>query len=176
MSWFNQSTKIKCNNIWYNLPKKGGDPVIGVCLDGTGPNHLTGAKMPNFWSGIYRDAHAFLPTVTNTNNVSIVTGVAPSVHGVVANTIIESKTAGGREILIETPLIQKSALKCETILSCASQKGHPVLVVTAKKKLVNLLGNGVHHNSLVVAIEDLNDENSPSLKALEEKGLDGAIC
>ena len=97
MSWFNQSTKIKCNNIWYNLPKKGGDPVIGVCLDGTGPNHLTGAKMPNFWSGIYRDAHAFLPTVTNTNNVSIVTGVAPSVHGVVANTIIESKTAGGRE-------------------------------------------------------------------------------
>ena len=35
-----------CNNIWYNLPKKGGDPVIGVCLDGTGPNHLTGAKMP----------------------------------------------------------------------------------------------------------------------------------
>lgn len=177
MSWFSQSTKIKCNNIWYNLPKKGEDPVIGVCLDGTGPNHLAGVKMPNFWSGIYRDAHAFLPTVTNTNNVSIITGVAPSVHGVVANTILESKKTGKGEgeILIETPLIQKSALKCESILSCASQKGHPVLVVTAKKKLVNLLGNGVHHNSLIVAIEDLNDENSPSLKALEEKGLEGAI-
>ena len=50
-----------------------------------------------------------------------------------------------------------------------------MLVVTAKKKLVNLLGNGVHSNSLIVAIEDLNDENSPSLKALEDKGLDGAI-
>ncbi len=175
MSWFGSSTKVKCNNIWYNLPKKGDPPVIGVCLDGTGPNHLAGVKMPNFWSGSYRDAYAFLPTVTNTNNVSIITGVAPSVHGVVANTILESKKKEGGDILVETPLIQGSALKCESLLSCASQKGYPVLVVTAKKKLVNLLGNGVHSNSLIVAIEDLNDKNSPSLKALEDKGLDGAI-
>ena len=75
--------------------KKGDPPVIGVCLDGTGPNHLAGVKMPNFWSGSYRDAYAFLPTVTNTNNVSIITGVAPSVHGVVANTILESKKKRG---------------------------------------------------------------------------------
>ena len=66
MSWFSSSTKVKCNNIYYNLPKKGDPPVIGVCLDGTGPNHLAGTKMPNFWSGCYREAHAFLPTVTNT--------------------------------------------------------------------------------------------------------------
>ena len=175
MSWFSSSTKVKCNNIYYNLPKKGDPPVIGVCLDGTGPNHLAGAKMPNFWSGCYREAHAFLPTVTNTNNVSIITGVAPSVHGVVANTILESKKKDGREMLVETPLIKKSVLKCESLLSRASQKGRPVLVVTAKKKLVNLLGNGVHPNSLIVAIEDLNDENSPSLKALKDKGLSGAI-
>ena len=175
MSWFGSSTKVKCNNIGYDLPKKGDPPVIGICLDGTGPNHLAGVKMPNFWSGSYRDAYAFLPTVTNTNNVSIITGVAPSVHGVVANTILESKKKAGGEILVETPLIQGSTLKCESLLSCASQKGHPVLVVTAKKKLVNLLGNGVHSNSLIVAIEDLNDENSPSLKALEDKGLDGAV-
>ncbi len=175
MSWFGSSTKVKCNNIWYNLPKKGDPPVIGVCLDGTGPNHLAGVKMPNFWSGSYRDAYAFLPTVTNTNNVSIITGVAPSVHGVVANPILESKKKEGGDILVETPLIQGSALKCESLLSCASQKGYPGWVVTAQKKLVNLLGNGVHSNSLIVAIEDLNDKNSPSLKALEDKGLDGAI-
>ena len=96
MAWFSSENKIKCNNIWYKLPKKGDLPVIGVCLDGTGPNHLAGVKMPNFWSGSYRDAYAFLPTVTNTNNVSIITGVAPSVHGVVAHTILEYKKKEGR--------------------------------------------------------------------------------
>ena len=131
--------------------------------------------MPHFWSGSYRDAHAFIPTVTNTNNVSIITGVSPSVHGVVANTILEFEEKGGVGKLIETPLIKEDALKCETILSCASQKGNPVLVVTAKKKLVKLLGKGVHPNSLVISIEDLGDKNSPSLKALVDKGLDGAI-
>jgi len=175
MAWFSSENKIKCNNIWYKLPKKGDLPVIGVCLDGTGPAHLAGAKMPNFWSGSYREAHAFLPTVTNTNNVSIITGVAPSVHGVIANTILESKKNEGEGALVETPLVKESALKCETILSCASQKGFPVLVITAKKKLVNLLGKGVHANSLIVAIEDLNDANSPSLKALEDKGLDDVV-
>ena len=116
-------------------------------------------------------------------NVSIITGVDPSVHGIVANTILESKKTspsgaplrGGIEKLIETPLINENALKCETLLSCASQKGYPVLVITAKKKLVKLLGKGVHANSLVIAIEDLGDINSPSLKALEDKGLEGAI-
>ena len=110
MSWFSSSTKVKCNNICYNLPKKGDPPVIGVCLDGTGPAHLVGPKMPNFWSGCYREAYAFLPTVTNTNNVSIITGVAPAVHGVVANTILESNKNGGSEILVETPLIKKNDL------------------------------------------------------------------
>ncbi len=174
MSWFQPSNQIKCNDVYYDLPQKGEPPVIGVCLDGTSPAHLAGSKMPHFWSGSYRDAHAFLPTVTNTNNVSIITGVGPSIHGVVANTVLKSEKKGLEE-LVETPLINESAVKCETILSCASQKGNPVLVVTAKKKLVNLLGKGVHANSLIVAIEDLGDHNSPSLKALEHKGLEGAI-
>ena len=184
MSWFRLPNQIKCNDVYYDLPKKGNLPVIGVCLDGTSPTHLTGSKMPHFWSGSYRDAHAFLPSVTNTNNVSIITGVDPSVHGVVANTVLKPKKKGGSdkhpkdagpEGLVETPLIHESALNCETILSCASQKGNPVLVVTAKKKLVNLLGKGVHANSLIVAVEDLGDKNSPSLKALEDKGLEGAL-
>lgn len=175
MPWFRGSNKITCNNIIYTIPSKGSPPVIGICLDGTSPDHLAGLEMPHFWSGSYRDAHAFIPTVTNTNNVSIITGVSPSVHGVVANTILEFEEKGGVGKLIETPLIKEDALKCETILSCASQKGNPVLVVTAKKKLVKLLGKGVHPNSLVISIEDLGDKNSPSLKALVDKGLDGAI-
>lgn len=175
MSWFRPSNQIKCNGVYYDLPKKGALPVIGVCLDGTSPAHLAAAQMPHFWSGSYRDAQAFLPSVTNTNNVSIITGVDPTVHGVVANTVLKPEKKEGLETLVETPLINESALNCETILSCASQKGNPVLVVTAKKKLVNLLGKGVHANSLIVAIEDLGDPNSPSLKALEDKGLEGAI-
>ena len=175
MPWFKGSNKITCNDITYNIPLPNTPPVIGICLDGTSPNHLAGLEMPHFWSGSYRDAHAFIPTVTNTNNVSIITGVAPSVHGIVGNTILESEEKKREGKLIETPLIKENALKCETILSCASQKGAPVLVVTAKKKLVKLLGKGLHANSLVISIEDLGDKDSPSLNALIAKGLDGAI-
>ena len=91
MPWFKGSNKITCNDITYNIPLPNTPPVIGICLDGTSPNHLAGLEMPHFWSGSYRDAHAFIPTVTNTNNVSIITGVAPSVHGIVGNTILESE-------------------------------------------------------------------------------------
>ena len=80
MAWFSSENKIKCNNIWYKLPKKGDLPVIGVCLDGTGPAHLAGAKMPNFWSGSYREAHAFLPTVTNKYGTTIYLFCNEGVH------------------------------------------------------------------------------------------------
>ena len=175
MSWFRKKRQITCNNISYALPLPPNPPAIGVCLDGTSPSHLTGLKMPHFWSGSYREAHAFLPTVTNTNNVSIITGVDPSIHGVVANTILEAEGKNKDGTLIETPLVKENIVKCETILSCASQKGSPVLVVTAKKKLVDLLGKGVHANSLVIAVEELGEPDSPSREALRKKELESVL-
>lgn len=168
-------TEIECNGVTYSIPAAGQRPAIGVCLDGTGPEHLRVARMPYLWSGVYREANAMIPTLTNTNNVSIITGVPPTAHGVVANTILENE-AGARR-LQEVSLTDQNRVLCPTILERASQAGLAVLIVTAKKKLVNLLGKGLLTTALVISVEDLHAEGTASLSysRMCEKGVQNAI-
>src|SRR2546430_10792458 len=65
-------------------------PVIVICLDGSADEYLDAAiargRMPNLQritvSGHRGLARGALPSFTNVNNASIVTGVPPSVHGI----------------------------------------------------------------------------------------------
>jgi phosphonoacetate hydrolase len=81
--------------------------------------------------------NAAMPTFTNPNNLSIVTGVSPACHGISGNFYLDRASMKAK--MMNDP----SLLRAETILAKFSRAGAKVAVVTAKDKLRNLLGYGV---------------------------------
>ena len=81
---------IDVNARTYRLPTQ---PTVVVCVDGCEPDYLAQAvahgRMP--WlrrvlaEGTALVADCVVPSFTNPNNLSIVTGVPPSVHGICGN-------------------------------------------------------------------------------------------
>src|SRR5688500_19883803 len=75
-------------------------PVVVICLDGSSDEYLNAAMarglMPNLQrmarEGFRGVARAAMPTFTNVNNSSIITGVPPSVHGISGNFFLNSAT------------------------------------------------------------------------------------
>jgi phosphonoacetate hydrolase len=78
-----------------------------------------------------------VPSFTNPNNLSIVTGVPPSVHGICGNYFWDREA--GAEVMMNDP----KYLRCDTILAAFAEAGACVAVVTAKDKLRRLLGHGM---------------------------------
>src|SRR6266511_3540110 len=120
-------------------------PVVVICLDGSADEYLDAAlargRMPNFqrmsvagYRGLARGA---LPSFTNVNNTSIVTGVPPSVHGIGGNFFYD--TAAGEEVMMNSAKF----LRCETIFPVAGRAGRRVAVVTAKEKLRDIFAAGL---------------------------------
>jgi predicted AlkP superfamily pyrophosphatase or phosphodiesterase len=74
-------------------------PVLLISIDGLKPEYVTqadkhGLKVPNLRRFIAEGAHAegvvgVVPTVTYPSHTTIVTGVAPSEHGVISNTTFD---------------------------------------------------------------------------------------
>src|SRR5258707_4322655 len=76
-----------------------------------------------------------MPSFTNPNNLSIVTGVPPSVHGICGNYFFDPER--GEEVMMNDP----RHLRAGTILAAFSNAGANVAVITAKDKLRKLLGH-----------------------------------
>jgi phosphonoacetate hydrolase len=120
-------------------------PVVVVCLDGSALEYIDSAiaagAAPYLRSlagrGWFTLVQSALPSFTNPNNVSIVTGVPPAVHGICGNFFLDR--ASGETVMMNDP----SYLRAETILAAFSRAGARVAVVTAKDKLRRLLGSGV---------------------------------
>jgi len=85
--------------------------------------------------GTARIADAVMPSFTNPNNLSIVTGAPPAIHGISGNSLLDP--ASGTEILMNDP----SWLRAPTLLATFATQGARVVVVTAKDKLRRLLGH-----------------------------------
>jgi phosphonoacetate hydrolase len=81
----------------YKIPTR---PTVVVCIDGFDPEYLTSGLANNTlptlacWvqQGFHAPAKSAMPSVTNTNNVSIVTGMPPSVHGISGNYYLDKAT------------------------------------------------------------------------------------
>jgi hypothetical protein len=69
------------------------------------------------------------PSFTNPNNLSIVTGAPPSVHGICGNYLFD--TASNTEVMMNDP----KWLRAPTLLAALADAGFSVAVVTAKDKL-----------------------------------------
>jgi phosphonoacetate hydrolase len=133
---------IALNGRRYRKPAR---PTVVICVDGFDPAYVERGVadriLPTIagfarrgWSGA---AEAAMPTFTNPNNVSIVTGAPPAVHGIAGNYCLDRET--GREIMMTDPALMRS----ETVLGLMSRAGVATAAITAKDKLRRLLGSGL---------------------------------
>jgi phosphonoacetate hydrolase len=110
-----------------------------ICLDGVDPRYLedafTRGLAPRLAELQYLSARSQLPSFTNPNNLSIVTGVPPSVHGLPGNHYLDET---GAEVQLDRPEL----LRAPSIHAAFGEAGVPVLAVTTKEKLRRLLSAG----------------------------------
>jgi len=133
---------LEVNGRRYALPTQ---PTVVVCVDGCEPDYLAQAvaagRMPwmkrTLAEGTALVADCVVPTFTNPNNLSIVTGAPPSVHGICGNFLFDVET--GTEVMMNDP----KWLRAPTILAALAASGKRLAVVTAKDKLRQLLGKGM---------------------------------
>jgi phosphonoacetate hydrolase len=120
-------------------------PIVVICLDGSADEYLDTAmargRMPNLlrlgiegYRGLARGA---MPSLTNVNNTSIVTGAPPRLHGIGGNYFFD--TASGKEVMMNSA----DFLRAETIFPAAQRAGRRVAVVTAKEKLRDIFAAGL---------------------------------
>jgi phosphonoacetate hydrolase len=130
---------VELNGRSYSWPK---DPVVGVCIDGSEPGYIeeaVKAGVAPFFErvingGTNRIARCVIPSFTNPNNISIVTGRPPAVHGICGNFFYDRNNDS--EVMMNDPKF----LRVETIFKAFQSRGAKVCVITAKDKLRRLLG------------------------------------
>ena len=133
---------VEVNGRSYSWPKK---PVVGVCVDGSEPGYIEDAikagVAPFFErmlvDGTSKIADCVVPSFTNPNNISIVTGRPPVVHGICGNFFYDQTTDS--EVMMNDP----DLLRADTIFKAFEEHGAKVCVITAKDKLRRLLGKGL---------------------------------
>jgi phosphonoacetate hydrolase len=164
---------LTVNGRTYAWPRR---PVVVVCVDGCEPDYLTRAiaagAMP--WLGPARNggtnrlADCVIPSFTNPNNLSIVTGAPPAVHGICGNYFWDADAS------VEVMMNDPKYLRAETILAAFSQAGAAVAVVTAKDKLRRLLGEGLRLGPDGTAVCFSSERAAETTRA--EHGLDDAAA
>jgi len=161
------TTPFSVNGRLYTPPAA---PVVVVCLDGWADEYLDAAfvrnRMPHLqtisvqgYRGLARGA---LPSFTNVNNASIVTGVAPAQHGISGNFFLDPEL--GAEVMMNSG----HYLRVETILVAAARAGRRVAMVTAKEKLRDLLAHGL--KGIAFSAEKASEavENTHGIARVEE--------
>ena len=122
--------------------------AIIICFDGMGPEYIAQANMPTFArlarEGRHVTGHCQFPTVTNVNNVSILTGAPPLVHGINANFAIGPN---GEEIYMESP----DLIRVTTLLQRAAAAGQKVAAISSKHKLARIIGQ---HAQITFSVEE----------------------
>ncbi|MGA2778715.1 MAG: phosphonoacetate hydrolase [Steroidobacteraceae bacterium] len=133
-------TEITVNGRTYHWMDR---PLVVVCVDGCERDYITAAVAAGAapflgrlvaGAGTALTADCVMPSFTNPNNLSIVTGVPPSVHGICGNYFFDAERR--EEVMMNDP----RHLRVGTILAAFSAAGAKVAVITAKDKLRKLLG------------------------------------
>jgi len=158
------TNEIRVNGRSYRKPAV---PTVVICFDGCDPRYIThgvsAGLFPNISrlmsDGFYAIADAVMPTFTNPNNMSIVAGAPPAVHGISGNYYLDKAT--GKEVMITDASLVSSG----TVLAALADAGVRVAAITAKDKLRKMLGSGL--KGICFSSERARDASR------EENGIDG---
>ena len=144
-------------------------PIVVVCVDGCEPAYLDAAIAAGVAPYIGRMrkegadllADCVVPSFTNPNNLSIVTGAPPAVHGICGNYFFDREL--GQEVMMNDPRY----LRAGTVLAAFADAGAKLAVVTAKDKLRKLLG---HRMKGICFSSEKSDQVT-----MEENGIDDVL-
>lgn len=164
-------TQVEVNGRHYDWPKA---PVVVICCDGSEPDYMEGAMgrglMPNLKRIVAKGENlrgaSVIPSFTNPNNLSIVTGRPPAVHGICGNYLIDPAT--GQETMMNDP----KWLRAPTIFEAFQARGARLAVITAKDKLRLLLGKGLKFDGSAICFS--SERADKANKA--ENGIDGVLA
>ncbi len=129
---------IELNGVTYRWPAQ---PVAVVCIDGGDPAYieqgLQDGILPNvarfIRDGFSAIADGTVPSFTCPNNMSLITGAPPAVHGISGNFYLNEQ---GEAVVMTGPEL----LRSRTILAAFADAGARVVSITAKDKLRKQLG------------------------------------
>ena len=165
-------SSVSINGRDYRWPDR---PVVVVCIDGSEPDYIEEAiaagVMP--WmkkvveqQGSDLRVDCVVPSFTNPNNISIVTGVPPVVHGICGNFYYDR--ANDREVMMNEPEL----LRTPTIFKAFQDQGAKIAIVTAKDKLRRLLGNelAMGKDGAICFSSEKSDQVT-----LDENGIDNVL-
>lgn len=135
---------------------------VAICLDGSADEYIDAAicrgLAPNLMRfgamGARYRARSVMPSFTNPNNSSIITGAPPSVHGIGGNYFLDPS---GKETMMNSG----EFLRAPTILAKAQAAGRRPAVVTAKDKLRTILSKGLEFTGPVA-------QHSPAISVSSE--------
>jgi phosphonoacetate hydrolase len=130
---------ISLNGVTYQKPSR---PVVVVCIDGGDPSYIkqgiSDGIIPNIErfmrDGFSAVSDGTVPSFTCPNNISLITGAPPSVHGISGNYYLDVAT--GEAVVMTGPEL----LRSRTILAEFADVGARVVSITAKDKLRKQLG------------------------------------
>ncbi len=114
--------------------------TILICIDGFDPEYLDACEIPNLREmgrrGFSTIGQCMMPSVTNVNNVSILTASYPETHGICSNYWYRGE--GEEGVYTESA----DYILAETFLQRAGSLGMDSLLATSKDKLRSLLEPG----------------------------------
>ncbi|TRZ65830.1 MAG: phosphonoacetate hydrolase [Rhodocyclaceae bacterium] len=136
------SPGVTLNGVGYRWPSR---PVVVVCIDGGDPAYIEqGIKdgiIPNIArfmrEGFSAVADGTVPSFTCPNNMSLITGAPPAVHGISGNYYLDVDS--GEAVVMTGPEL----LRSRTLLAEFADAGAKVVSITAKDKLCKQLGKGL---------------------------------
>ncbi len=161
---------VTVNGREYGWPKA---PLVVICCDGSEPDYMelamTEGLMPSLEKMIAKGENTrglcVIPSFTNPNNLSIVTGTPPAVHGICGNYLIDPVSG------LETMMNDPKWLRAPTIFEKFQKAGAKIAVITAKDKLRLLLGKGLVFDGNAVAFSSEHADRA----TLRDNGIEG-IC
>src|ERR1700738_1998705 len=163
-------TPVDVNGVRYHWPER---PVVVVCNDGGDPEYLDAALAAGLVphtarfmrGGFSAVAQCVIPSFTCPNNVSIVTGSPPSVHGISGNFYLDPET--GRAVAMTGPEL----MRAPTILAAFARAGAKVVSITAKDKLRQQLGKDM---DVAGGAINFSSEKADAC-SLAENGIDNVL-
>ena len=145
--------------------------TVLVMIDGLDPEYLAASPTPNLQrfvrDGFHVTGGGMMPSVTNVNNTTMVTGHYPAQHGIVSNYWLD------RQAGIEEYVESGDFICADTIFTQCRRQGGRSLLAASKDKLRRLLGDDTNlafssESPTAAAVTDAG--HPPDIYSLEVNG------